>query len=368
MRVLAAPDSFKGVLSAADAAAALVAGVRRGRPDADAVPLPLADGGEGTLEVLVRAAGGSRRSLTATGPLGNPVETTIGLIHEATTAVVELAGVAGYALVPPERRDPLRTTTYGLGEVLRAVVESGVENIILAVGGSATVDGGAGLMQALGLLLLDADGRPIRRPVAGGDLRAIRRVEWHDPPENLEHAQLTVAVDVLNPACGPHGAAAVFGPQKGATPEAVRILDAGLAHWVGLLENLAGRPVREESGTGAAGGVALPLVALLGASIVPGIDVVSEAVKLPGQIAESDLVLTGEGRIDRQSLMGKVVGSVGRMARTAGVPCVAVAGIAGEGAEDCLAVLDRIETLNAPLDQTARRLEEVAAALAARWL
>lgn len=368
MRVLAAPDSFKGVLSAADAAEALAAGVRRARPDAEAVPLPLADGGEGTLEVLIRAARGSRRRLTATGPLGDPVEATIGLIHQAATAVVELAGVAGYALVPPERRDPLHTTTYGLGEVLRAVIESGIEEIILAVGGSATVDGGAGMMQALGLLLLDADGNLIRRHAVGGDLSSIRRIVWQAPPENLENVQLTVAVDVLNPACGPHGAAAVFGPQKGATPEAVRLLDAGLAHWADLLEEMAGRRLRAEAGTGAAGGVALPLLALAGASIIPGIDVVSEAVDLPGRIAVSDLVLTGEGRVDRQSLMGKVVGSVGRMARTAGVPCIAIVGAAGEGAEDCLAVLDRIETLNAPLNQTAARLEEIAASLATKWL
>ncbi len=371
MFVVVAPDSFKGVLDAGTAAQAMREGVIQARGEAEVVIVPMADGGEGTLDVLVDAENGQRRRMTATGSLGDAVEVTVGLIRQASTAVVELATVAGYSQVPAARRDAstvLRTSTYGLGEVIRAVVEMGIEEIVLTVGGSATVDGGAGMMQAMGMTLLDRSGRVMSRHAGGGDLAEIGRIVWELPPENMEHVRITIASDVLNPACGPSGAAAVFGPQKGADAAGVAVLDRGLSHWANLLEGASGRVVRDEPGTGAAGGVALPLLAMCGASIVPGVDIVCEANGLADQIGRADLVLTGEGRLDRQSLMGKVVGSVGRLSRGAGVPCVAIVGAAGEGAEDCLSVIDRYETLGGAISDTEARLVAAAGRVAAKML
>lgn len=374
MRIVVAPDSFKGAADARQAADAMARGVRDARPDAQVIAVPMADGGEGTLEVLLAAEYGARRRTAAHGPLGEPIDAPVGLIRRASTAVIELAAVCGYSMVPPDRRDPLKTTTYGLGEVLRAAMETEVEQVILAVGGSATVDGGAGMMQALGLALYDAAGRELPRFAAGGDLPRIARVAWRNRPANLDAVHVAVAADVLNPACGPNGAARVFAPQKGADAAAVEQLDRGIAGWADLLEANCGSPkssrrgdrrIRDEPGAGAAGAVALPLMALANASIAPGVDLVIEATRLAEHIADADLVLTGEGRLDRQSMMGKVVGAVGRLCRAAGVPCTAIVGAAGDGADECLSVIDRYITLDGPIDQTAKRLQRAAASIAA---
>ncbi len=368
MRVIVCPDSFKGVLSARAAAEAMARGVRAAKPDADVQLLPMADGGEGTLDVLLQAEDGQRRLVAAHGPRGDPLEVPVGLIRHASTAVVEVALVAGYGLISGQRRDPMKTSTFGLGEVIRAAVESEVETIILGLGGSSTIDGGAGMMQALGLALIDVSGRTLPPFAAGGDLQSISRIAWDKPPDHLDQVQFTIACDVLNPACGPNGAAAVFGPQKGADPAQVQILDRGLAHWADLLEAAHGRPIRDEPGTGAAGAVALPLLAMTHSALVPGVDLVAHATGLVEHIGGADLVLTGEGRLDRQSMMGKVVGAVGRMARGADVPCVAIVGETGPGAEDCLSVLDRYHSLDGPLEETAQRLERAAATLSAEYL
>lgn len=359
LNVVVCPDSFKGSLAARQAAEAIARGVKLARPEATLHIVPMADGGEGTLDVLVDAERGNRRRVLAHDPLNRPVEAMVGLIRRATTAVIELANVAGFALVSAEERNPLKTTTIGLGELLRAAIESGVEEIILGVGGSATIDGGAGMMQALGLSLIDRAGRIMPHGAAGGDLPEISYFVWDRPPEGLETVHITIASDVLNPICGPNGAAAVFGPQKGADAAAVRLLDTALSHWADLLEASSGRVLRDEPGSGAAGGVALPLMALCNANLTPGVDLVSEALGLASRIADADLVITGEGRIDRQSMMGKVVGAVGRMCRVADVPCVAIVGASGEGAEECMSVLDRIFTLDSPFEKTEARLVEV---------
>lgn len=354
-----APDSFKGALTARQAAEAIAEGLRRARPERRIGIVPMADGGEGTLDVLIEAEKGNRRRVAAHGPLGDAVEAPVGLIRHATTAVIELASIAGYAMVPAERRNPLKASTFGVGEVIRAAVESEIEEIILTVGGSATVDGGAGMMQALGMTFHNRSGRLMAGPIGGGDLASIPRIRWDHPPANIENVQFTIAVDVLSPACGPNGAAAVFGPQKGANAECVRLLEKGLAHWADLLEGIGGRVCRNEPGTGAAGGVALPLLALMNAAIVPGVDLVAEATGLATKITGADLVITGEGCLDRQSMMGKVVGAVGRMCRAADVPCVAIVGQTGEGAEECREVIDRWYTLDAPIDQCKERLSIV---------
>ncbi len=368
MRVVIAPDSFKGSLDARSAAAAIAEGVRRVARRAELVVKPMADGGEGTLDILVDAGGGVRRSVRATGPLGEPVEGPVGLVRHATAAVIEAASFAGYALVPPERRDPLKTTTYGIGRAIRAAIETGVEEVVLCLGGSATVDGGAGLMQALGLKLMDDAGRRLPAGVGGGDLARIRYLAWDETPEWSEQLRFTVACDVLNPVCGPNGAARVFGPQKGADAAAVAKLEQGLSHWADLLEQTSGRRVRNEPGTGAAGGIALPLLALANASVTPGVDLVIEANGLANEIDGAELMITGEGRLDRQSMMGKVVGTVGRLARSAHVSCVAIVGATGEGVEACEMVLDRYYTLDCPLEETRERLVETAARVATELL
>jgi glycerate kinase len=346
MHVVIAPDKFKGVLDAGGAARAIAEGVRRARPAARVTLLPMADG-----------ARGNRRQVAAHGPLGEPMTVQVGLVEQASRAVVELASVSGLSLVPPDRRDVMRASTFGLGEVLRCVIEAGIEDVLLAVGGSATVDGGAGMLQALGATFHDHRGRVMDRPISGGDLLDIRRFAWDRAPEGIVDAVFTVAVDVLNPATGPDGAARVFAPQKGADAAGVKRLEAGLTHWADVLAAATGRDVRHEHGTGAAGGVALPLLALCTARIEPGIDLVIEAVGLSAALADADLLITGEGRLDRQSTMGKVVGTLARMARAAGVPVAAIVGAIGEGAEPCLAMLDRCIALDGPMERTRELLE-----------
>lgn len=358
--VVIAPDSFKGSISAAAAAAAIAEGVRRAEPTATIIEAPMADGGEGTLEILVRALGGQMRRAAVAGPLGETINAPIGLIQNATTAVIEIASIAGYSMSPNRPRDPLRATTFGVGQAIRVAIETGIERIILALGGSVTVDGGAGMLQAMGIVPIDVDGRPIASPAGGGDLIRIDRLAWDRPPDHLEQVEFTIACDVLNPACGPNGAAVVFGPQKGADAAAVAMLDAGLSNWAGVLERMSGRPLRDEPGTGAAGGVALPLLGLMNAEIVPGVDLIADAIGLREKIAVADLVITGEGCLDRQSLMGKVVGSVARMADCVNVPCVAVVGTTGEGVEACLTVLDDYEVIGGPIEESATRLADAA--------
>ncbi|MBK8268767.1 MAG: glycerate kinase [Planctomycetes bacterium] len=357
---LLAPDKFKGSLDAHSVASAIAEGIRRAIFDANIIEAPMADGGEGTLEILVRALQGQRRRVAATGPHGEPIEAPVGLIHQASTAVIELASIAGHAMVPEGRHNPLLTTTFGVGQAIRAAIETGIEEITLTLGGSATVDGGIGMMQALGMTFLDSGGRLIQTQLSGGDLAKIDRLVWDKPPDNFENVQFTIACDVLNPACGPNGAARIFGPQKGADEAGVRILEAGMEKWAGILERMTGRPLHEEPGTGAAGGVALPLLALANAHVVPGVDLVAECLGLAEKMIGADLVITGEGKLDRQSMMGKVVGAVGRMAQSAGVPCIALVGTAGEGADECLTLIEDFYALNGPIEKTAERLADLA--------
>lgn len=369
MRILIAPDKFKGALSAQTAAEAIADGLyaasRSHKPpiELDLRLHPMADGGDGTLDCLMAAWGGRRQQTTANDPLGEPVQVPIGLVNDATMAIVESATVIGHALVPANRRDPLIASSFGLGQVLRAVMETGVENILIGLGGTATVDGGAGMMQALGLRLIDANGRDLPTPIGGGRLREIQRIAWHDPPANLGGVQFTLAVDVLGPLCGGVGAARVFGPQKGADAQGVETLDAGLAHWADVLTAATGHDVRNEPGCGAAGGIALPLLCLTQASITPGVDLVIQAHRLAESIGSADLVITGEGRLDGQSLMGKVVGAIARMAHSAGVPCVALVGTIGPGAEHFDTLNLRRIAIGGTMDETADRLSDAAAGL-----
>lgn len=330
MKVVIAPDSFKGSLTAQQAAEAMGRGVRRACPGAETVLVPMADGGEGTVQSLVDATGGAIRELTVTGPLGTPVTAFYGVSGDGTTAFIEMAAASGLPLVPPEQRNPLITTTRGTGELLQAALAAGCRRLIIGIGGSATNDGGAGALQALGLRITDAQGAQIGP--GGGALAAACRIDASGLDRRLQAAELIVACDVDNPLCGPRGASAVFGPQKGATPELVAQLDANLAHWAALLQRDLGRDVGSVPGAGAAGGLGAALMAV-GAVLQRGVQIVIDATGLRRQLAGADLVLTGEGRIDFQTPHGKTPAGVAGAAKEADLPVIAIVGGVGQGAE-----------------------------------
>lgn len=334
MRVVLAPDSFRGSLDAPAACDALAAGVASARPDAVVTAVPMADGGEGTLDRLLSAWGGREVVRTVPGPLGHPVAARYGLARGGTTAVVELAAASGLTALGQEPPDPLRASTRGTGELVLDAVSRGAREVVVCLGGSASTDGGGGLLAALGFRLLDDRGRVL--PDGGEALRRVAAVDASSVPDAVRRTTFRVACDVTNPLVGPQGAAAVFASQKGATPEDVAVLEAAMCRWAEVLAGAtaaSGAPGRGDvaaaPGAGAAGGTAAGLVALLGAVTVPGAALVAGAVGLAGALAGADLVLTGEGRLDEQTADGKVVSAVSRLAREAGVPVVAVAGGVG---------------------------------------
>ena len=369
MKVVVAPDSFKECLAAAHVARAMARGVRAADAEAEVVCVPMADGGEGTVRALVAATGGRLHKARVTGPLGERVTAEFGVLGDGSTAVIEMAAASGLPLVAPERRDPTQTTTRGTGELLLAALDLDVGRLILGIGGSATTDGGAGMAQALGARLLDADGREIEG--TGGGLARLARIDCSAMDARLARARVDVACDVDNPLCGPRGAAHVYGPQKGATPEQVEQLDASLAHLADLIQRDLGLDVRGVPGAGAAGGLGAGLMAFLGGRLRPGIEIVIDAVGLERALQGADLVLVGEGRIDEQTAYGKVPVGVSRLAARLGIPAVAVCGSLGPGFEAvhaegivaCFSILDGPRTLDeafgrAP-DLLARAAEEV---------
>ncbi|WP_198597783.1 glycerate kinase [Blastococcus atacamensis] len=319
VRIVIAPDSFKGTLSADDAAAAIAAGARRALPDADLVLRPVADGGEGTVAAAVRAGAGLRTA-RVTGPDGEAVDAAFAV--DGTTAVVELAAAAGLDLL--DRPAPMTATTRGVGELVLAALDGGARRIVLGLGGSATTDGGAGMLQALGARLLDAAGNEVGPGGAG--LAGIARMDLSPLDQRLRGTRIVVATDVDNPLTGPSGAAAVFGPQKGATAEEVALLDAALSRYASVLMHAVGAWVERRPGAGAAGGTAAGAMAVLGAEVVSGAAMVCELVGLDAALEGADLVVTGEGAFDEQSLRGKAPAEVAGRARAAGVPCVVLAG------------------------------------------
>ncbi|WP_338590279.1 glycerate kinase [Shewanella khirikhana] len=355
MKIVIAPDSFKESLSAMEVADVIEAGFKQVLPDASYVKLPMADGGEGTVQSLVDATGGAIVPVEVTAPLGNKVEGFLGLLgscsgngsdscsgeqaregeKQAKRAVIEMAAASGIHLVAPEQRNPLLTSSFGTGELILAALERGVSHLILGIGGSATNDGGAGMITALGGKLLKADGSPIA--LGGGGLAELSTIDLSGLDPRLAGLTIEVACDVNNPLCGPKGASAVFGPQKGATPEMVAKLDANLARYADCIESTLGKSVKDIPGAGAAGGMGAALVGLLGAELKPGIQIVIEALKLADAVADADLVITGEGRIDSQTIHGKTPIGVARCAKQFGKPVI---GIAGCLTDDCGVVHD----------------------------
>jgi len=334
MRVVIAPDKFKGSLTALEAAEAMARGLSRVDPCAGIDRVPMADGGEGTVAALVAATGGSYRTVTVTGPLGEPVAASFGLLGDGRTAVLEMASASGLWLVPPTLRDPLRATTRGTGQLLLAALEAGARRVIVGIGGSATNDGGAGLGQALGFRLLDTHGRDLEP--GGGELDRLARIERTDQVAVLGSATIAVACDVSNPLCGPRGASAVYGPQKGATPEMVERLDRNLGHFADIVARDLDVAVRDIPGSGAAGGLGGGLVAFAGGRLEGGVNLVIEAVNLRERLHAADLCLTGEGALDGQSAFGKTAVGVARLAHSLGCPTLAIAGSIGPGAEAVL--------------------------------
>lgn len=331
MRIVVAPDSFKGSLSAWEAAEAMAEGIRRVWPEAETVLIPMADGGEGTTEALVRATGGTMHETIVTGPLGEPVKAAFGILGDGETGVIEMAGAAGLYLVPEDRRDPRITTTFGVGELILAALDAGCRRLVVGIGGSATNDGGVGMAQALGARFTNAAGREIGW--GGGSLKDLEHIDLSGLDPRLTGVEIRVACDVDNPLCGPRGAAAVYGPQKGATPEMVAELDANLAHLAEVIKKDLGLSVAEIPGAGAAGGLGAGLIAFLGASLMPGVEMVIQAVNLGERVRGADLVLTGEGKIDAQTAFGKTPAGVARVAKAAGLPVIAVAGGIGDDVE-----------------------------------
>ena len=321
--VLCAPDSFKGSLSAEEAAEALARGVREAWPDAPIRLMPLADGGEGSIAILHRSSGGALRSVDVEGPNGEPVIASY-LMLDARTAVVEMAQASGLPLVPAGHLRPETASTYGTGQLIRDALEHGATHIIVCLGGSATTDGGAGMAEALGFRLLDAAGAGI--PRGGTALSKLARIDSSGVDPNIKSARFTTATDVTNPLCGPSGAAAVYGPQKGSSLEAVQRLEAGLAQLARILRRDRQVDVMDAAGAGAAGGLGAGMLGFLHAAIESGAETLMDAAGLPEALRSAALCITGEGRIDAQSAMGKLIARLGKRCQRAGVPLIAIGG------------------------------------------
>lgn len=324
MKIVIAPDSYKESLSALEVAAAIEAGFSEIFPDAEYVKIPVADGGEGTVEAMVAATQGSIVRLTVTGPLGAPVEAFYGLSGDERSAFIEMAAASGLELVPSAQRDPLITNSYGTGELIKNALDRGVDHIIIGIGGSATNDGGSGMMQALGARLLDQQGNEIA--FGGGALPQLARIEIDQLDKRIQQCRIEVACDVTNPLTGEEGASAIFGPQKGATPELVQQLDKALAHYAEIIHRDLDIDVLHIAGGGAAGGMGAALHAFCQAELRRGIEIVTEALGLADQVKDADLVITGEGRIDSQTINGKVPIGVAKVAKQFNKPVIGIAG------------------------------------------
>ena len=331
-RYLCAPDSFKESLTAMEAARAMAQGIENADHDAEVRCLPMADGGEGTARALVDATGGSMRAVPVHDPLGRPVEGHFGLLADGTTAVVETAEASGLALLEAKERNPLIASSYGTGELMLAAVRSGAKRIIVGLGGSATNDAGAGLLQALGVRLLDKNGNDLAH--GGAALANLTTIDISTMDPALKNVAITAACDVTNPLTGPTGASAVFGPQKGASKDDVATLDAALAHFAQVIDSQLGVAVNDVPGAGAAGGIGAALKGFLNAEFRPGIVIVIEQSGLDAAAQWADVVFTGEGSIDFQTKFGKTPAGVAETAKRHGKPVIAVAGHIGTGIDE----------------------------------
>ncbi len=373
MKVICAPDSFKEALRADEAARAMARGVRRVRPDAEIDLCPIADGGEGFVEALLAATQGVRHTTRITGATFTPRDATWGVLgrvaaDQPPTAVIEMAAAAGLETLPPDERDPTATTTFGVGELIKAALDAGAQRILLGIGGSATNDGGCGMAEALGVRFLDANDQPIHR-ITGGTLDRIARIDATRLDKRIAQTTIIVACDVTNPLTGPNGAAHIYAPQKGANPKQVEQLDRNLQHLANLWRDQLQRDVESLPGAGAAGGLGAGLVVFTNATLRPGIDLVLETVNFQERVQGATLCLTGEGKLDGQSLSGKAVLGVARAAAKQGVPTVALVGSAAEDAHRVIeAGLTAYHVIgpDLPPEESIRRTAELLEHAAAR--
>lgn len=371
MKIVIAPDSYKESLSALDVANSIERGFREIFPVAEYVKVPMADGGEGTVEAMVAATGGRCLDVEVTGPLGEPVTAFYGLSGDESSAIIEMAAASGLEMVPMAQRDPLLTTSWGTGELIRAALDRGAKHIIIGIGGSATNDGGAGMVQALGARLLDANGQQIA--AGGGALDRLARIDLSEMDPRLKGCRIEVACDVSNPLVGPDGASAIFGPQKGADKAMIARLDAGLDHFADIIARDMGLEVRDLAGGGAAGGMGAGLYAFCGAELRRGIEIVTEALHLDTLVRDADLVITGEGRMDSQTIHGKVPSGVANVARRYDIPVVGIAGsmtadvgvVYEHGIDAVFSVLYKICSLEDALNEAADNVQMAARNIAA---
>jgi glycerate kinase len=374
MKIIIAMDSFKGSLTAAEASEAAARGILRVLPAAQVIRMPVADGGEGTLDAIVAATGGRKISLMVMGPLGDPVEASYGLLGPGNeSAVVEMAQAAGLGLVAADRRDPRRTTTYGVGELLLAAAQSGAKQIIVGLGGSATNDGGAGAVQALGTRFFDSENRLMPAGIGGAALARLARIDISAFRFSTETIEVTIASDVTNPLLGPNGASAIYGPQKGADETMVAELDAALSHYASVLKRDIGKDVAMLPGAGAAGGLGGGLMAFLGAKAESGIGLVLDTIGFDTQARDADYVFTGEGKIDLQTAQGKVISGIMERCVNCGVPVIAFGGsiddpalepLYARGLKAAFPIMSSCITLEQAMRDGARLLEDAAARVA----
>lgn len=373
MKIVIAPDSFKESLTALEVAESIEKGFKRILPDAKYVKVPMADGGEGTVQSLVDATGGKIIQKQVTGPLGEPVEAFFGILGNKSTAVIEMAAASGLHLVPTDKRNPLLTTTRGTGELIVAALDYGVKHIIIGIGGSATNDGGMGMAKALGAQFLDKNGAEIGE--GGGALGELASINLSNVDSRLEDIKIDVACDVNNPLTGERGASAIFGPQKGATPEMVSQLDDYLGHFADIVERYLGKQIKDVSGAGAAGGLGGGLLAFLPAELKRGVDIVIEATGLSDLIQDADLAITGEGKIDGQTIFGKTPIGVAKTAKKYGVPVIGIAGnVSGDsqivheyGIDAIFSIVPGVVPLEDAFAHAKEYVERTAANIAAVW-
>ncbi|WP_342540666.1 glycerate kinase [Heyndrickxia sp. FSL K6-6286] len=366
MKIVIAPDSFKGSLSAFEAASAIDRGIKKALPEAETLVVPVADGGEGTMDSLVAATNGHKVDVTVTGPLLDKVQASYGILGDQQTCVIEMASASGLCLIHPEQRNPLLTTSYGTGELIKKALDDGCRKFILAIGGSATNDGGIGMLQALGVKLLDSNRKPVG--YGGAALSQIVAIDMEEFDSRISTCNFIIASDVQNPLIGRNGASHIFGPQKGATPEMITFLDHHLSIWADLVEETTGTRLHDNPGAGAAGGIGGAFQAFFPSITKRGIDIVIEYTELERKLAEAQCVFTGEGQIDAQTASGKTPMGVAQIAKKHGIPVFALAGSIGEGIEHLYpcGITSVHSIVNAPisLEEAIEKANELLAATA----
>lgn len=373
MKIVIAPDSFKESLSAKQVCHAIQIGLSRVWPDAEFVTVPVADGGEGTVQALIDATNGQQVFTRVTNPLGTLIDAFYGLLGDGETAVIEIAEASGLHLVPAELRDPKTTSSFGTGQLIKHALDNGVKRLIIGLGGSATNDAGAGMLAALGVRFYRQDGTEIKP--CGGELKHITKIDIAELDPRLQHCEIIIACDVDNPLCGKNGASAIFGPQKGATPQDIDLLDHALHHFGTLTEAVTSKTVLTKKGAGAAGGMGAAWLGYTNAVLKPGIEIVLKTVKLLEKLQGADLVITGEGRIDHQTIYGKTPIGVATLAKQFNLPVIAIAGCVGDnyqavyqyGIDAVFTCVPRAMPLSQALDETEVNLANLAENIARTW-